>query len=106
MQGIPGEAEHGPIAHRLGAKAAIEADRRFVPVQNCPLESAAVALDRQPREVTEELAADAFAAPLRLDEEILEVNAVLADEGREVVKEQREAGRFAAGLRDDHLGAR
>ena len=52
--------------------------------ETAPLESPAVALDREAGEVDEELAARTLPAPLRLDEQILEVNAVLADERRKL----------------------
>jgi hypothetical protein len=74
-----------------------------------PFEAAVVACRRQPREVLQQRLADALAALLRLDEEVLEIEARPGEEGREVGEEERERDDAAGALGDhglDHgLGA-
>src|SRR2546422_362944 len=106
MEGIACHPKHGPIVHRLGAKAAVESDGGLVPVENRPFQSSAVALDRELGEVDEQLPADPAAPPRRFHEKILEVQAALADKRREILKEQREAGGLRARFGNHDLGAR
>ena len=47
MQCVTGEAEQGPIVQWDGAQAFVEIDGWLVPIENCPLEAAAAALDGQ-----------------------------------------------------------
>src|SRR5260370_37489395 len=87
-EGFAGEAVHGPFGVRPGPQPFVEADRVEVPVEHRPLEPAALALDRQARELLEERASDAPTAMLRSHEEVLEVDPGLRQERREVVKEE------------------
>src|SRR4051812_49167667 len=98
------EAVHGPLVVRRRAQPLVEADRVLVPVEHRPLEPAAVALDGDLCQLLQEVAADADATVFRLDEQVLEVDAGLGEERREVVKEQREPDRLAVELCDQGLG--
>src|SRR5260370_29390660 len=88
--GFGGEAVHGPLGVWPGPQPLVEADRVAVPVEHRPLEAAALALDRQARELFEERPSDAPTAMLRGHEEVLEVDPGLRQERREVVKEEGE----------------
>src|SRR5687768_1213158 len=68
LERIARQPIHGPVAHRPGAQALVEADRGFIPVEHPPLEATAIALDRELREVAHEGPADAAAAMRREDE--------------------------------------
>src|SRR5205814_3844737 len=83
---VAGEAEDAPLIQRLRPEAPVESDRGLVPVQDRPFHAPAVALDRHLREIDEQRAADAAAAPLGYDEEILEIQAAPAQKRRMVVK--------------------
>src|SRR5688500_6472950 len=58
LQRRAGHAVHRPLAHRLGAERAVEADGALVPVEDGPLEAAAAALAGDRGEAREERAAD------------------------------------------------
>src|SRR5262245_52372930 len=105
-QRLAAYAMHGPLAHRHRAEALVEIDRAHVPVEDRPLQPAAVALDREACEVPQQRFAAALAAKLLPDVQILEIDAGLRQEGREVVEEQGEAGDLLAHPRDHDLGAR
>src|SRR5687768_1398995 len=106
LEGIARQPIHGPVAHRPGAQALVEADGGFVPVEHPPLETTALALDRQLRQAPHERPPNAAAAMRREDEQILEVETALAEEGRVVVKEEREPRRVTANLGDQDLRGR
>ena len=65
---------------RLRSETAVELDRRLVPVEDGPFEPATLPLDRQLRQMHEQLLADAVTAPFRFDEQILEINTRLSEE--------------------------
>jgi len=94
LQRIAGDAEDPPRVHLLRAELLVEADRRLVPVEDRPLEPPAAALDGERREMLQQRLAIAATAILGRDEEILEVEAGLAEKRRVVLKEEREAGRL------------
>src|SRR5687767_7724442 len=104
LQRRPGQPLHRPVAHRNSAQAAVEVERRRVPVEDRPLEAAAAALEREPREERHQRLAVAPAAVRRPDEEILQVQARLAEEGGEIVEEERKAGAAFPLVRQHHLG--
>ena len=104
--GAPVEPVDRPLVVRPGAQAVVETDRRCVPVEHRPLDPAAAALERQAGQLSQQRLPDSAAARLRDDEQVLEVDPRLAEEGREGVEEQREADRHAVVLGQDDLGVR
>src|ERR1700674_3760057 len=78
----------GPLGVGPCTEALVETDRVAVPVEHRPFEPAAVALDRQARQLFEKRAPDTPAAMLRHYEQVFQVNPGLRQEGREVVKEE------------------
>src|SRR6516162_9118218 len=99
-------AHDGPLILRDRADAAVEGDRRRVPVEYRPVEPRAAALERRAREPRQQAPADAAAARLRAHEQVLEVDAGLAEQGREVVEEQGEADRGTVQAGKHHLRVR
>ena len=91
---------------RLRSKTAIELDSGLVPVEHGPLESAAIPLDGQAREMDEQALSHAMTPPFGFHEQVLQIETTPAEERREIVKEQRETGGFAAGKRNHHLRIR
>ena len=89
-----------PAARRRRAERAIEADRRLVPVEHRPVEAAQSLGNAALREAEQERLADARAAMLGRDEEILQIDAVAAAEGRIAVEPDRVADRLAVDLGD------
>src|SRR5256885_17140659 len=84
-EGLAGEPVHGPLRVWFRAEALVKPDRAFVPVEDGPLEPAAIAFDRDPRQSFQQRPPDAGAPVLGLDEQVLEVDPGLGEEGREVV---------------------
>src|SRR6185503_17799691 len=82
-----------PLTFDLGADRLIEGDRRRVPVEHRPLEARIAVVDAGARKMPHQGLADAAAAEVRLDEDVLEIDAVPAAEGREIEKPDGEAGR-------------
>src|SRR5437016_449752 len=72
------EAIHRPLVHRLGAEGVVEIDGRLIPIQDCPLQTAAAALPGDVRETGQQSLAVALSPRLRLHEEVFEVDARLA----------------------------
>ena len=91
LEGLAGDAEEAPLVERLRAEGLVEADGRFVPVQNGPLEAPAAALDRDSGDGLEQLASVSPATRVREYEEIFEVHPRLRQKGRVVVEEERKA---------------
>src|ERR1700751_2376211 len=77
----------GPLILRDRSEAPIEADRWQVPVEHCPVEPCAAALERGACQPGEQPPADTVPAGPRAHEQILEVDSGLAEEGREVLEE-------------------
>jgi hypothetical protein len=97
-----------PSTAATSTQGPVEGDRGCVPIEHRPIEPRAAALERRVREPREQAPADAAPARVRTDEQVLEVDAGLADEGREVVEEEGEAdrGTLEAGEHDLGVGAR
>src|SRR6185437_12519778 len=95
-----------PLLEEGGAQGLVEADGGLVPVEDAPFQPPAAALGGQRRQAGEEGLADARAAVVGLDEEVLEVEAGAAEEGREGGEEEREAHGAPAALGDERLAAR
>ena len=91
LQRLTGHTEHGPLVHRDGAQLFIESDCRFVPVENGPFESAALALARDPGKFNKHGATVSPAPHFRNDEQVFKVQTGPAQERREVVEEDGEA---------------
>src|SRR3989442_2539307 len=100
---LAGEPVHSPLGVGFRAEALVEPDRVLVPVEHGPLEPAAAAVDRHLRQTLEQHATDAATAMLGHDEEILEVETRLGEEGRERVKKESEADRLAVVICDQRL---
>src|SRR2546426_794846 len=100
---LAGEPVHSPLGVGFRAEALVEPDRVLVPVEHGPLEPAAAAVDRHLRQTLEQHATDAATAMLGHDEEILEIETRLGEEGRERVKKEREADRLAVVICDQRL---
>src|SRR2546427_6719758 len=83
LERIPGEPVRGPLIERDGSQAPVEPDRGLVPVEHRPLEPRASALESRARQPCEQALADAEPARFGSHVEVLEVDAGLADEGRE-----------------------
>src|SRR5687768_16069540 len=90
-KGLSREPENGPFVHRTGSKAEIKTACRLVPVEHRPFHASPAALDGGFRHVSEQPSSEPVVAPLRHDEEVLEVYTRAAKERREVLKEDREA---------------
>src|SRR5215472_2122861 len=82
---------HGPLAHRLGADRAVEADRGRVPVQHPPLEPAVPATHADGCELSQQGLADPTPAHHRRDVQVFEIDTVTAKPGREVQEPERES---------------
>src|SRR5262245_58909624 len=89
VERIAGQTTDPPVVQHLRPEAAIEADRRLVPIEHSPFHAAASALDRNRGQMRHEALTHAALSPLGDDEQILQVETGLAEERREVVKEQR-----------------
>src|SRR2546427_9326297 len=100
---LAGEPVHRPLGVGFRAEALVEPDRVLVPVEHGPLEPAAAAVDRHLRQTLEQHATDAATAMLGHDEEILEIETRLGEEGRERVKKESEADRLAGVICDHRL---
>src|SRR5262249_45309081 len=104
LQRLARQPEDPPLLHHLRAELLVEADCRRVPVEDGPLEAAAVASDRDPCELDQQTTADAEPPKLGPHEQILEIESAAADECREVVEEQGETCRSIACVRNEDLG--
>src|SRR5439155_3111424 len=95
-----------PILQEDGASSSVELDGGLVPVENRPLHPVTASLDRQASQMSEQGASESVPTPLRVDEQVLQVEARGPAKGRETVKEKREADLFRPHGADDHLGKR
>src|SRR3546814_18009291 len=84
------DSHHCPLVHHLRAETFVEADRGLVPVEHRPFEPCAVACHAELRQMREQRLAEPGAARVGTHEQILEVNAGLALEGRKIGEEERE----------------
>ena len=100
------QATDAPLVEHMRAHAAIEGDRRLVPVEHRPFQAATLPALGDRRNVREQLLADATAAPLGHDEQILEIQTLLAEESREVVEEERKADGNVSAVGEDDLTGR
>src|SRR6202158_3375787 len=82
------EAIHGPVGVGPGSQPLIELDRLAVPVEDRPLEPAAISLQRDACELAEQRAPNSVAAPLGNHKEGLEVETGVSGEGLGRVKEE------------------
>src|SRR3546814_7987647 len=74
---VAAEPIDDPLALHFGTETLIEADRRLVPIEHRPFETATAARDADLRELREQPLADALAALCRLHEQVFEVQARL-----------------------------
>ena len=80
-ESVAGKTESRPFVHWLGADLLVERDRQLVPVENCPVEAATLAIDGNPCELTQQSESYSVLPKGRLHEEILEVKTSLAQPG-------------------------
>src|SRR5581483_12116119 len=83
------DAPDGPFVVRCGAERAVEVDCRLVPIEDRPLDTAVAARAGDVDEARQQRFAEAGAAMLWLDEQVFEIDAGLAEPGREVAEPQR-----------------
>src|SRR5690606_3611162 len=102
-QCLPGQPVGGPLFLGAGAEGFVEIDCRGVPVQYGPFETAAVAGDRQLRQVAQQRLAGAQAAGLGADVEVFQVQPVLAEPGGIVEEVHRVADGLAVLLADQRV---
>ena len=78
-QRVTGESEGGPFVHVLRADLLVEIDRQLVPVQHGPVETPAIPIHRDARQLAKQSEANAMLAKHRLDEEVFEIDTALAE---------------------------
>jgi EAL domain-containing protein (putative c-di-GMP-specific phosphodiesterase class I) len=93
-QRVSGHPEQAPLVHALGAEAFVKTDRRLVPVEHQPLEAAAAALVRDARDMQQQRLAVTAAPVFGPHEQVLQIQALAAHEGGEIVKVHGEADRL------------
>ena len=96
MQRWPRHPLYRPLVHRDGTDAAVEAEGRLIPIQDPPLQAPVVLVDALLRKCGEQCLAVAGAPELWPDVEVFQVQAVLAQPGREVEEPQGEASEAAS----------
>src|SRR5215467_6451616 len=101
---VAGDAQEPPLAHLARAELPVEVERRLVPVERHPFEAPAAALGGDARHGEQQCAAAAAAPVRRAHEQVLEVEALAAEESRVVVEVQREADRLPGLACDQRLG--
>ena len=102
---LAGEAHDAPVGGHLRAHLVVEVDGVLVPVEDVPLEAVAALDDGDGGDLVKESFADAFAAEGGLDEEVFEVDAVVALPGGVVVEVEGEAGRCTLPLGEEDVEA-
>jgi len=86
------------------AHALIELDRALVPVEHRPFHPRTATLQGEPRQVPEQRFADALATVFGAHEQVLEIQARAAHEGRVVVEKEGEPHRLLAEAGKHALG--
>jgi hypothetical protein len=104
-QRVAGQPERRPFIHRLRADLFVKIDRKLVPVEDGPVDTTAIALDRDSREGSEQSETNSVLSRGGADEQILQINPALAEPGGIVMKEKREAGGLVAEVGDQDLGS-
>ena len=89
-----------PVLHPVSAERAIERECRLVPVEHRPLEASEVLAQAARREIRQQRTTDAVASHRRSHEQVFEIDAMAAAEGREAVEPEREARDDAVLLRE------
>ena len=97
--GVAGQAVHRPAVHPNRAEADVEVDGRRVPVEHRPLQPAVPSLDAAPRQRGQQGLAVALAPARGRHVQVLEVDAVAAEPGREAEEPDGQAHDVAL-----HLG--
>jgi hypothetical protein len=72
-QGFAGYAIYGPIVHWNGAEVLVELNRGLIPIEHRPLETAAIAVDRESGQVHEKGFPETAAPHFRDYKQILQV---------------------------------
>src|SRR5262245_2041074 len=83
------DAKYRPLIHRDSSKFLVELNRRLVPVEDSPFESAAVPFACDSRQFSQHGPTKSIAAHFRNDEQIFKVKARPAKKRRKVVKKNR-----------------
>src|SRR6266536_6408293 len=92
--------------HWFGAERAIKLDRRFVPIEHRPFQSPALSVPRDLRKLDQQCASIAFAALVRLHEQVFEVKAGSSQPGRKIIKENCKPNRRLSFKREKNLRGR
>jgi len=80
-QRVAGETERGPFIHMLRPDLLVEVDRQLVPVQHRPIQSPAIAINGNARELTQQGETHSVLSKRGSDEEVLEIDPALAEPG-------------------------
>ena len=97
---LAADAHVAPFVEELGAHGVVEVDGRRIPVENLPLQAQATLLDGDCGYLLEQRLADAEAAELRMDEQILEIDSRPAQPGGVVEEIEGKAGGLAVVVGD------
>src|SRR5882724_3283722 len=79
--------------HWLGAERAIKLYRRFVPIKHSPFHSATLSVTRDLRKLDQQRASIAFAALIRIHEQVFEVKPGSSKPGGKIIKVNCEPNR-------------
>src|SRR5262249_44482176 len=102
-QRFPCYAKYRPLIHRDGAKILVELDRRLVPIENGPLESATIPFARDSRQFNQHGPAKPLTAHLWNDEQIFEVETGPANKSREIVEEDCKCDRLLVSIAEQNF---
>src|ERR1700682_4693271 len=94
------EPERLPVVHRPCSDSFVECYRKLVPGEHRPVQTPAITLDRDARELAQQRKADAVLPRWRSDEKIFQIDSAFAEPGRIVVEEKGEPSRRVAEVGD------
>src|SRR5580765_7451433 len=92
--------------HWLGAERAIKFDRWLVPIEHSPFQSPALSIPRDLRKLDQQRASTAFAALVRLHEQVFEVKPGSSKPGGKIIKVNCEPNRRFSFERQKNLRRR
>ncbi len=105
LQRFSCNSKHSPFIQRHRAQTFVKLYRGFIPIQDGPLEPAAVSLTRKPCKISKHGSAESFPAHFGDDEKIFEIQSGLSKKGRKIVEEHCECdGLVAVVAEDDFRG--
>src|SRR5699024_6778701 len=98
--------KHRPACHRPGTQAAIEINRRLIPVEHAPLHAPVITLARNAGQVQQQGLANTLAAFGLAHVDVFKIKPGAPDKSGKVAEEKRKAGSLTIPLRNDRLGYR